>query len=128
MTDRASRRPSSDPQFSYGPIGIDGVGETVSVMLEHAVLNVIPGHEAEFESAFGSAKSVISRMPGFQQLSLSRCVEHRGRYLLLVQWDTLEHHTEGFRKSAEYAQWRSMLHGFYDPFPAVEHYEQIDTA
>lgn len=96
--------------------------------MEHALLHVKPGHEVEFESVFGQAKSIISRMPGFQQLTLSRCVERQGTYLLLVQWDTLEHHTEGFRKSGEYEQWRSMLHGFYDPFPVVEHYAQVYTA
>ena len=43
------------------------------------------------------------------------------RYLLLVWWDALESHTEGFRKSPEYARWRELLHPFYDPFPVVEH-------
>lgn len=97
------------------------------MILEHALLHVKLGHEAEFESVFGQAKSIISRMPGFQQLTLSRCVQHRGRYLLLVRWDALECHTEGFRKSAEYQHWRSMLHRFYDPFPTVQYYEQIHT-
>lgn len=104
------------------------MGETVRVILEHALLHVKPSREAEFESVFGQAKSIISRMPGFRQLTLSRCVERRGTYLLLVEWTTLKHHVEGFRGSAEYEQWRSLLHGFYDPFPMVEHYEQIHTA
>lgn len=98
------------------------------VILEHALLHVKPSREAEFESVFGHAKAIISGMPGFRQLTLSRGVERRGTYLLLVEWETLEHHTEGFRGSAEFEQWRSMLHGFYDPFPTVEHYEPIHTA
>lgn len=100
----------------------------MGVILEHALLHVKPSRAAEFESVFGQAKTIISSVPGFQQLTLSRCLEHPDKYLLLVAWDTLEHHTEGFRRSAEYEQWRSMLHGFYDPFPTVEHYEQIHTA
>ncbi len=33
----------------------------------------------------------------------------------------LEDHTEGFRRSAAYREWKSLLHHFYDPFPTVEH-------
>ena len=52
-------------------------------------------------------------------------LEAEDRYLLLVWWDTLEHHTEGFRKSPEYGRWRELLHHFYDPFPEVEHYVAV---
>lgn len=95
------------------------------MILESAVLNVKPGREAEFEAAFGEAKSIIASMPGFIALELQRCVESRSRYLLLVRWETLEHHTVGFRTSPEYQRWRALLHHFYDPFPTVEHYEGV---
>jgi len=49
-------------------------------------------------------------------------VEDDHRFLLLVRWDTLESHTEGFRGSPQYQEWRAILHDFYDPFPTVEHY------
>jgi heme-degrading monooxygenase HmoA len=64
-------------------------------------------------------------MPGFRSLRLERCVEIPSRYLLLVEWDTLEDHTEGFRGSTEYREWRRLLHHFYDPIPTVEHYEPL---
>ncbi|NKR60275.1 antibiotic biosynthesis monooxygenase [Rhodococcus hoagii] len=98
------------------------------MILEHAPLQVKPGHADEFEAAFAQARTIVSAMPGFRRLSLSRCVERPKAYLLLVEWDTLEHHTEGFRGSAEYQQWRQLLHHFYDPFPTVEHYEPVDRA
>jgi heme-degrading monooxygenase HmoA len=98
------------------------------MILEHALLNVIRGEESHFEDAFGQAKQIISSMPGFRSLRLSRCIEQPNRYLLLVEWDRLEDHTEGFRGSAQYEQWRALLHHFYDPFPTVEHYESVATA
>ena len=94
------------------------------MVLEHAVLDVIPGQEAAFERAFTTAQDIIAAAGGFLALKLSRCVEHPGRYLLLVEWDTLEDHTQGFRGSAAYQEWRKLLHHFYDPFPVVEHYEE----
>jgi len=95
------------------------------MILEHAVLNVVPGEEAAFEAAFAEAQGIISSMPGFRSLRLGRCVEAPSRYLLLVEWDRLEDHTEGFRGSPEYERWRELLHHFYDPFPEVDHYETV---
>jgi heme-degrading monooxygenase HmoA len=42
-----------------------------------------------------------------------------------VQWERLEDHTEGFRQSLAYEEWRAALHHFYDPFPVVEHFEVV---
>jgi heme-degrading monooxygenase HmoA len=98
------------------------------VILEHAVLPVVPGREAEFEEAFDQAKGIIASMPGFAGLTLSRCLERPEGYLLLVRWERLEDHTEGFRGSAGYQDWRALLHHFYEPFPTVEHYETVFTA
>ncbi|MCL2536196.1 MAG: antibiotic biosynthesis monooxygenase [Nocardiaceae bacterium] len=98
------------------------------MILEHALLQVKPGQTVEFESAFGKAKQIIAGMPGFRRLRLSRCLERPDGYLLLVEWDTLEAHTDGFRGSPEYQEWRRLLHHFYDPFPTVEHYEDIHSA
>src|SRR5262245_39435490 len=95
------------------------------MILEQAILNVISGQEAAFEAAFDEAKTIISAMPGFISLELQRCMEVKSRYLLLVRWDTLEHHTVGFRTSADYQRWKALLHHFYDPFPMVEHYEKV---
>ncbi len=98
------------------------------MVFEHALLSVQPGQEADFEVSFAQAKTIIAGMPGFRRLMLSRCLERAGTYLLLVEWDHLEDHTVGFRGSPEYQRWRQMLHHFYDPFPVVEHYEQVLTA
>lgn len=96
-------------------------------VLEHALLDVVPGREDDFEVAFTEAEGIISSMPGFVSLRLERCIERPSRYLLLVEWDTLEHHTEGFRRSPEYERWRALLHHFYDPFPDVLHFEPVST-
>ncbi len=97
------------------------------MILEHAVLQVTAGQEAAFEDAFATAKGIISAAAGFGGLRLCRCLEAPGRYLLLVEWTTLEDHTEGFRGSDRYQEWRALLHHFYDPFPTVDHYEAVIT-
>lgn len=95
-------------------------------VLEHVVLNVRPGEAAAFEDTFCKAKLIIAASPGFISLELQRCIETENRYLLLVQWERLEDHMEGFRESPGFEKWRSLLHHFYDPAPTVEHYQLID--
>ena len=95
------------------------------MILEHAILEVVPGEEERFEDAFARAKDIIASASGFQSLRLERCVETTSRYLLLVEWDRLEDHTEGFRGSEQYDAWRKLLHHFYDPFPTVDHYAEV---
>lgn len=94
-------------------------------VLEVAILNVRPGQSAEFEKAFQEAQGIISAMPGYISHELRRCLETENRYILLVRWETIEHHTKGFRGSPQYQQWKTLLHHFYNPFPEVEHYQLV---
>lgn len=95
------------------------------MILEAAILNVRPGESVQFEQAFAQARSIISGMPGYIFHELHRCIEIKNKYLLLVRWQRLEDHTEGFRKSAEYQEWKRLLHDFYEPFPIVEHFTEV---
>ncbi|MET0976051.1 MAG: antibiotic biosynthesis monooxygenase [Leifsonia sp.] len=98
------------------------------MILEHAVLPVTAGREAAFEEAFAEAKPIIAGMPGFVDLTLSRGIESRSSYLLLVRWESVDAHEVGFRGSPEYQRWRELLHPFYDPFPVVEHFAEVHRA
>ena len=69
------------------------------MITEHAVLPVIPGREAEFVEAMDRARAIIASAPGFISLRVGRGIEQPANFLLLVEWETLEAHTEGFRNS-----------------------------
>ena len=98
------------------------------MITEHALLEVIPGLEDAFLQAMDEAKAHIAGSPGFVSMRVERCVERPSCFLLLVDWERLEDHTEGFRRSAAYEDWRAALHHFYNPFPVVEHFEAVVTA
>ena len=98
------------------------------MILEIAILKVIEGQEAEFERAFDEAKGIVSAVPGFVGLELRKCLERPNEYALLIRWESLKDHTEGFRKSAAYERWKKLLHHFYDPFPTVAHYVRVAEA
>ncbi len=94
------------------------------MILEAALLTVRAGQERAFEAAMAEARPLIAASPGFRSLQLRPCLERAGRYLLLVEWERLEDHTQGFRQSDRYETWRALLHHFYDPFPTVEHFSE----
>ena len=98
------------------------------MVLEAAVLYVLPGKYEDFEKDFKIAGQYISSVPGYIKHSLQKCIEQNGKYLLLVEWETLEAHTIGFRKSVMYEPWKKLLHHYYDPFPVVEHYRPVDLS
>ncbi|MFB9215850.1 antibiotic biosynthesis monooxygenase family protein [Vibrio sinaloensis] len=95
------------------------------MILEVAILDVKPNLEAEFEQNFAKAQTIISSMKGYISHQLQRCIENPSRYILLVNWQTLEDHEQGFRQSAQYQEWKALLHHFYEPFPTVEHFENV---
>ncbi len=95
------------------------------MILEHAILNVRKGQQESFEAAFAKARHYISASPGFHSLQLLRCLAQENQYLLLVGWETVADHEQGFRGSPAYQEWKALLHHFYDPFPRVEHYRPL---
>jgi heme-degrading monooxygenase HmoA len=92
---------------------------------ELAMLPVRPGSEDDFLVAFQTARPFIEAMPGFRGLSLSRARDGASSFLLVVDWNRLEDHTEGFRRSPAYAEWKALLHPFYDPVPTVQYYDHV---
>lgn len=93
------------------------------MILEVAILNIKTGQSKAFENAFKKAQEIIASMNGCISHELKKCIEQEDKYILLVNWETVEDHESGFRKSNEYKEWKSLLHHFYEPFPTVEHYK-----
>lgn len=91
-------------------------------ILEHALLLVRVGSEGAFEAALVEARPLIAVSPGFISMTVRRSAGTTSAYLLLVEWETIADHRDGFRRSARYQQWRELLHPFYDPMPEVSYF------
>jgi heme-degrading monooxygenase HmoA len=95
------------------------------MILEVAILDIIPEKSSDFERSFKISSEIIAKARGWLGHELQQCLEVPNRYILLVKWENLEDHTNGFRKSPAYELWKQNLHHYYDPFPVVEHYTMI---
>ncbi|HBN5964922.1 TPA: antibiotic biosynthesis monooxygenase [Acinetobacter baumannii] len=93
------------------------------MIIEHVNLKIKSGQSEAFLKAFEQAKHIVSLMEGFNAVQLIKHTTDPHHYILMIFWDEIENHTEGFRKSEAYQEWKKLLHPFYDPMPTVEYYE-----
>lgn len=98
------------------------------MVLEIADFAVLPGTEDEFAAAVREGVRYVSDTPGFRAARLTRGVESRSRFVLLIEWDSVEAHTVGFRQSENYTRWRELIGPFFDGDPRVEHFDDIDLS
>jgi heme-degrading monooxygenase HmoA len=88
---------------------------------EVAEITVKPGEEADFENGVAQAAPLFLRAKGCHGLNLQRVVENPSVYRLLVQWETIEHHTMDFRNSDDFQEWRRLVGPFFANPPVVTH-------
>jgi heme-degrading monooxygenase HmoA len=94
------------------------------MILEIAQIDVKPGTEAEFEAGVAKAAVLFQRAKGCAAMELQRSIEKPSRYRLMVRWETLENHTEDFRGSPDFQEWRNLVGHCFERPPEVEHTRQ----
>ena len=94
------------------------------MILEIAEIPIQPGQNAAFEEALHRGiRTVISRAQGFLSYRLHRGIESPERYVMVIEWATLEDHTVHFRGGPLFAEWRAIVGPFFAAPPKVEHFE-----
>lgn len=97
------------------------------MILEIADIRIKPGQQAAFEKAvhIGMA-TIFPKAKGFRGHQIRHSIESPERYVLLLEWDTLEDHTVGFRGSPAFAEWRRLVSEYFAEPPFVEHFELVE--
>ncbi|OAV43013.1 antibiotic biosynthesis monooxygenase [Lewinella sp. 4G2] len=93
------------------------------MILEHVLIEIDPARVPAYLAAFKRALPQVLCQDGCHGARLLPKVGAEGEFVLLIEWTSLAHHTEGFRNSDEYKTWSALLHPFYDTFPTVDYYE-----
>ena len=98
-------------------------------IVEVADFSVSPEQHDAFGAALTqAATTVLSQAQGYQAHQILASHETPGRYVLLVDWDSVEAHTVGFRESAVFAEWRSLIGPFFAKPPHVEHFDVVASS
>jgi heme-degrading monooxygenase HmoA len=91
------------------------------MVTEIAVITINPERHAEFERAVAAAVPLFKGTSGCRSMRLEREIENPARYRLFVEWETVEHHTEVFRNSEAFKQWRALAGPYFAAPPEVVH-------
>jgi len=91
------------------------------MVLEIADFTVKPGTEDAFADAVREGLALVGSTPGFRNARLTRGIESASRFVLLIEWDSVEAHTVGFRESENFGKWRALVGPYFDGDPRVEH-------
>ncbi len=93
------------------------------MILELADIRIQPGRQQEFELAIQrGVADVIRHAKGFINCQLRHGIESPERYVLMIEWETLENHTVDFRESPAFKEWRAIVGPFFVSPPVVEHF------
>jgi heme-degrading monooxygenase HmoA len=95
------------------------------MVLEVANILVTPGHEDDFVLAYRGARELLASSPGCRSVRMTRGVESPSRFVLLVEWDSVEAHQTNFRQTDRYGQWRAAIGPHFASPPNVEHFTDV---
>lgn len=95
------------------------------MVLEVALINVLTGREAEFASAYAEAYPLVVSTPGCRSVRMTQGVESPSRFVLLIEWDSVDAHLDNFRATERFARWRALIGPYFDGAPTVEHFTDV---
>jgi heme-degrading monooxygenase HmoA len=96
-----------------------------AMVLEIAQFEITPGAEEAFAAAYAEGRALLAQTPGFRGARMTRGVESPSRFVLLVEWDSVEAHEVGFRGSDRFGAWRALIGPHFAAQPVVEHYAYL---
>jgi heme-degrading monooxygenase HmoA len=94
------------------------------MILEVALIDVTPGAEDAFEAGFLRVREALDSSPGLLSLRMTHGVESPTRFVLLVEWESLQAHQD-FRNSERYEVWRGGIGPHFASPPRVEHFTDL---
>lgn len=103
-----------------------GAWSTGPMVCECALINVLSGREDEFVAAYRGVRPILAETPGCLSVRMTRGVESPSRFVLLVEWESVQAHEQNFRGTERFSQWRAAIGPLFDGAPDVQHVTDVD--
>lgn len=97
------------------------------MVLEVGIINVVTGQEPAFTQAYRQARETLATTPGCRSVRMTQGIESPSRFVLLVEWDTVEAHEQNFRGTDRFTTWRGLIGPYFDGPPNVEHVTDVEA-
>ena len=97
------------------------------MVLEVALIDVRPGQEDAFAAAYREGHPLVAGTPGCRSVRMTRGIESPSRFVLLIEWDSVEAHEENFRGTDRFTRWRELIGPHFAAPPRVEHFTDVEA-
>lgn len=95
------------------------------MVLEVGDISVTPGAEDDFAAAYRRVREILAGTPGCRSVRMTRGIETPTRFVLLVEWDSVQAHESNFRQSDRFTRWRAEIGPYFAQPPHVEHFTDV---
>jgi len=95
------------------------------MIVEYIRYGIEAARAEEFEAAYERAVKSLRASAHCLGYELSRCKEAPDSFVLRIEWDSLQGHLEGFRKSPEFTPFLAAIQPFIKDIAEMRHYEVL---
>jgi quinol monooxygenase YgiN len=96
--------------------------EYIRYKLSKHTTDSLEGTFGDLEAAYRAASSSLDASPHCLGYELTRCVEEQDRYILRIEWDSVEGHLTGFRRAPEFASFLEAIKPYIGQIEEMQHY------
>jgi quinol monooxygenase YgiN len=93
------------------------------MMIEYTRYTIPENQRSAFVQAYERAQAVLQGSPHCLRYELSQCVEDQASFILRIEWDSIDGHLQGFRKSPEFKTFFEEVRPFFNDIAEMRHYE-----
>lgn len=94
----------------------------MDIVVERCELTIKEGEEAAFIEDFRKVKHIAVDAAGCRSVRLGRGVEHPSKFLLLIDWDSVDAHT-AFTKTTPFKEFSTVIRAHLSEPPQLTHYK-----
>lgn len=95
------------------------------MVIEYIRYRIPEGQATAFLQAYEQAQHALVASPHCSRYELARCLEEPALYVLRIEWDSVEGHLQGFRRSEEFRTFLGHVRPFVEQIEEMQHYEVV---
>lgn len=98
------------------------------MVVEYIRYQVSEGQGPALEQAYTRASESLKQSPHCLAYELAKCTEEPASYILRIEWDSIEGHLQGFRRSPVFQHFFAAIGPFVNAIQEMRHYEVTAVA
>jgi heme-degrading monooxygenase HmoA len=93
------------------------------MIVEYIRYKIDPSRTEEFDEAYRRAGKLLDASPNCRHWETARCVDEPDKQIVRIEWDSIEGHLQGFRRSADFKPFLAATQPFFSDIEEMTHYQ-----